>query len=93
MIDVNYKTVVADDGQELIKDWLETKERLESHKSSLNRAECDALNAVNALGKWAMPSDAREGEKIVMPYGRTFIEIHFVRFGTYEVKERPRSKI
>lgn len=92
MIDPNYTTDVARDGQELIKDWLETKERVSSYQSLLNKAVCNASNAVNALGKWAMPSDAKEGEKVVMPYGRAFIEVHFVRFGTYEVKERPRSK-
>lgn len=65
---------VLPEGERLIKQWLSATERLERAKSEKNSAECDVVNAQNALAKWLLPDDAKPGEKIAVWFGDSLIQ-------------------
>ena len=61
-------------GLELVRDWANTKARLERLRDDLNRAQCEADNAEIALSKWLLPPDAVVGEKVAVWFGDSLIQ-------------------
>ena len=49
---------------EFTRRWTLANIRLKSCRAALNGAECEAMNAANALGKHIAPSDMTQGEEI-----------------------------
>ena len=83
---------VTNEGEQLIKLWVGTKERLADAKRKVNRESCAANNARNALGKWLMPHDAKVGEKFSVWHLDSLIEVT-VTNGDPELRIRARGKL
>lgn len=83
---------VTSEGERLIKAWEGAIEDERRAKSALNSAECHLANSKNALGKWLVPSDAKEGEKFCVWYGDSLIQAELVRMGEYKLSIRSRGK-
>jgi hypothetical protein len=66
---------VTNEGERLIKDWQAALTAKDRAKSDLNRAECEAMNAENALAKWLTPDKAEPGEKFSVWYGNGLVEV------------------
>lgn len=66
---------VTSEGDRLIRNWLRAAERVHQCKLELNTAECDLINAGEALAKWMKPPDAKPGEKIAVWFGDSLIQV------------------
>lgn len=68
---------------------------IERTRDTLNRDETELLNAINALGKWITPADAKPGEMFNIWYGDGLLAVKFVGEGTYEIGWRtpPSAKV
>lgn len=65
---------VTREGRNLIDRWSRAVSQLKAAKNAVTRAECELSNATNALGKWLMPDDAKEGEKFCVWHGDSLIQ-------------------
>jgi len=63
------------EGQRLIEEWQSTVTRLNSAKSSVQRAETDLLNSTNALGRWVVPDDIDINEPLCVWHGDSLIQV------------------
>jgi hypothetical protein len=59
----------------LVSRWESAQERVETAKRELSRAQTDAKNAANALGKFLYPSDATPPEKLSVWHGDRILEV------------------
>lgn len=80
------------EGNAKIEAWKEAQKRLERARREVNSAECDLANATNALGKWLMPPDAKQGEKIAIWYVDSLVEATMVDLHSFEVSLRYRGR-
>ncbi len=60
--------------EELVKSWMRTRDYVRKVKSELNRAEVDAANAQNELGKWLVPPDSKKGEVFNIWFGSGILQ-------------------
>ena len=63
------------EGRDLIERWQHATEALARAKSQVNSAECELTNAINALGKWMLPPDAKKGEAFCIWWGDSMIQV------------------
>ncbi len=66
-------TEPTSEGKRLIDEWQAAVKELEARKRLINSLECHMHNARNALGKWLMPIDAKDGEQFCIWYGDSLI--------------------
>lgn len=81
------------DGKRLIDAWMGTEQEIDALKRNLSGAECRRSNAINALGKWMMPEDAKDGEVFCVWYGDSLISVTPRNNKMdFEIKIRKRGK-
>ena len=66
---------VVSDGIQKIDRWKRSIEAVKDARKVLNRAEVEANNATNALGKWLLPHDAKPEEKFSVWHDSELIEV------------------
>jgi len=64
---------VNNEGLILIKRWKASTEQLAKLNNQINRAECEAKNAEEALASFLLPSDAHANEIFCVWYGDSLI--------------------
>lgn len=69
---------VTSEGERRIKRWENAINDERRARSDLTSAECERENAATDLGKWLVPSDAKEGEKFCVWYGDSLIQAEVV---------------
>lgn len=75
----------------MIDSWQRAIERVRSAERELLRAECALTNARNELGKWMMPDDAKEGEKIGVWHGASLICVEKLSGTRFKITIRKSS--
>ncbi len=83
---------VTREGKDHIERWQRAVAELAAAKGAVNRADCELSNATNALGKWLMPNDAKEGEKFCVWYGDSLIAAESKGNHSYTVTVRTRGR-
>lgn len=74
------------------KCWSRAVSQLEAAKSAMIKAECELSNATNALGKWLMPDDAKEGEVFCVWHGDSLIQAENKGNSRYAISVRKRGR-
>lgn len=84
----------ANEGKDLIESWQSAMKAVEFAKDALRGAETNLTNAINLLGKWMLPRDAKSGEKFSVWNGSELIEVEYTINGScdFKVKVRPRGQ-
>jgi hypothetical protein len=83
---------VTREGIDLIDRWSRAVSQLEAAKNAVIRAECELSNATNALGKWLMPDDAKEGEKFCVWHGDSLIQAENKGNSRFAISVRKRGR-
>lgn len=65
-------------GEQLLKTWMEAAVEGERYRAQAQRYTQAELDAEQAFGKWLLPHDAQEGEKICMWNGPNLIQVQKV---------------
>jgi len=61
------------EGEELVARWKRAGLALERAESEVTKAQCERSNSTNALGKWLLPSDAKDGEQFCVWHGDSLL--------------------
>lgn len=79
-------------GERLLKEWLAAAEEAQRHRRSAERYTNAEKEAEAAFGKWLLPEDAAEGEKVCMWNGSNLIQVEKLEDDEVRVSIRIRKK-
>lgn len=80
------------EGDSLVRSWKHAQDRLARAKQEVNSAECELSNATNALGKWLMPTDAKDGETFAIWYVDSLVQVEKVKNGMHDFRLSLRAR-
>ncbi len=61
------------EGEELVARWKRAKLALERDEAAVAKAQVECSDSTNALGKWLLPHDAKEGEQFCVWHGDSLL--------------------
>jgi hypothetical protein len=83
------------DGNQLLKNWKNTRDRVERLERELRMARNDLATTANAFGKWLSPPDAKDGEVFYVWIGSSLVgakALAGIVPQTYEVEVRSKGE-
>lgn len=80
------------EGADLIERWKNAQKNVTRAEGELSRERCALSNAVNALGKWMLPNDAKDGERYCIWYGDSLIQVSREKTDGHDYKINARTR-
>lgn len=79
-------------GESLIASWKHCQRRVEIAQREVEQARADFAEVSNTLGKWLLPPDAKQGERIAIWWIDSLVQVELKGEGAVEVTLRYRGR-